>query len=158
MTALPYKQGYAHEWLLGNKNVSDKNLEWVLLATPRKLSEEHDWVQWAFPTDEPSRFNPFAPVLTKDEVVEISGDYEAMGNYLQLVDKFLDYLEETRAEWATTQRHDNHLRISRAMKSCILLGVPNCARRIYEYAGAAMVVPSASPVYWNAILCESLVC
>lgn len=100
------------------------------------LDRHHDFIQWIFPLDQPSRFNPSAPLLSeKDKTAfKASGDLQAA--VLRSLDLMLDFYGFERTangirpgadfvarsrHWATPGNH-NHLRLSRIVQSLALLG------------------------------------
>jgi len=58
----------------------------------RRLERSHDYIQWLFPTDEPSRFNVRAPVLTPDQVLTIRKDPAAVASIRRAFSKFCTFL------------------------------------------------------------------
>lgn len=58
----------------------------------RRLERSHDYIQWIFPTDEPSRFNVRAPVLTPDLVISIRKDPAVVASIRRAFGKFCAFL------------------------------------------------------------------
>jgi hypothetical protein len=106
-----------------------------------QLERVHDYIQWLFPTDRPSGFNPWAPVL---DAVSI-GALRALPDLSTRVQRSLDLLLEfyglrrhgegsaVRMEPSTTldergprwwgAGNHNHLRLTRIIASLGLLGL-----------------------------------
>src|SRR5258705_7451424 len=55
-----------------------------------ELEGVHDYIQWLFPTDRPSGFNPWAPVLDADSI----GELRALPDLSTRVQRSLDLLLE----------------------------------------------------------------
>lgn len=58
----------------------------------RRLERSHDYIQWLFPTDEPSRFNVRAPVLTPDLVITIRKDLAIVASIRRAFGRFCSFL------------------------------------------------------------------
>ena len=100
-----------------------------------RLEAVHDYIQWLFPLPEASGFNPYAPVLTPEDIVTIRDDPalrdQVRGSFGRLL-RFYGYgwergaVIETdasrRRAWVTPGNH-NFLRISRILRSLSLLGL-----------------------------------
>lgn len=55
-----------------------RTIQDYLQFSPERWEECHDHIQWAFPTDIPSAFNPNAPIINQERMIELvyfSGDY-----------------------------------------------------------------------------------
>ena len=115
-----------------------------------RIERVHDFIQWLFPLEEPSPVNPSAPVLTPS-------DREAFHKEPALRERLLDsfhrmlafYGFELRADtdarairraadwparsavWLHPHNH-NHLRITRILKSLMLLGAVDEAEAFYR--------------------------
>jgi hypothetical protein len=127
--------GRTHSELL---NFDDKDLELT-----------HDFIQWLFPTETPSAYNPDAPLLDAETVYALhSGDNYStfLTRYLSAAGRVLrfwgfSYTVEhgdikvnpitERQPWMT---HDNHnlLRMSRLMESARLLGFEVLSTSLFE--------------------------
>lgn len=64
---------------------------WELWPT-LKLEEEHDFIQWIFPLDEPSSHNLNAPILTKEDIQEFRNDRLLQHNVMISVHTFMKFL------------------------------------------------------------------
>lgn len=86
----------------------------------------HDFVQWLFPTDEGSRFNPKAPVLTPEDVKAFGEDDDVRWRYVHALARAREFLcmypfsYGQRAWWDSPSNH-NMLRVSRIIRSIALL-------------------------------------
>ena len=79
----------------------------------------HDYIQWLFPLDEPSRSVMGAPVLNELDIEDIRHSDLAQQNLVKSTSWFLGFLERND-HWITKYNH-NHLRITRVIKSLRLL-------------------------------------
>ena len=100
-------------------------LAMLLQQTDHQAETTHDYIQWLFPLDEPSRSVNGAPVLTELEIDEIRGSSLAQANLARSARWFLGFLERNN-HWITKYNH-NHLRITRVIKSLRLLASDKAA-------------------------------
>jgi hypothetical protein len=107
-----------------------------------QLELNHDYIQWLFPLDTPSRFNPMAPCLTQPEIAQFHESPVLQQRLISSFGKMLGFfgfsLSEERGDPSIVKAHDfktrkaiwlksgNHncLRISRMLRSLCLLGLP----------------------------------
>jgi hypothetical protein len=94
-------------------------LAMLLQQTDHQAETNHDYIQWLFPLDEPSRSVNGAPVLTELDIDEIRQSSLAQANLAKSASWFLGFLERNN-HWITKYNH-NHLRITRVIKSLRLL-------------------------------------
>ena len=94
-------------------------LAMLLQQTDHQAETTHDYIQWLFPLDEPSRSVNGAPVLTELDIDEIRQSSLAQANLAESARWFLGFLERNN-HWITKYNH-NHLRITRVIKSLRLL-------------------------------------
>ena len=102
-----------------------RTLAMVLQQTDHQAEATHDYIQWLFPLDEPSRSVNGAPVLTELDIDEIKESSLAQGNLAKSASWFLGFLERNQ-HWFTKYDH-NHLRITRVIKSLRLLASDKAA-------------------------------
>ena len=91
----------------------------VLQQTDHQAETTHDYIQWLFPLDEPSRSVMSAPVINELDIEDIRHSELAQQNLVKSASWFLGFLERND-HWITRYDH-NHLRITRAIKSLRLL-------------------------------------
>ena len=72
----------------------------------------HDFIQWVYSTDEPSKFNDNVPILTKDFVQLLVNDKHFYGTY-SLKKRFDNFVETGCLEQPFNH---NHLRLSRFLR------------------------------------------
>ena len=97
----------------------------LLQQSDHQAETTHDYIQWLFPLDEPSRSVNGAPVLTELDMDEIRGSSLAQANLARSARWFLGFLERND-HWITKYNH-NHLRITRVIKSLRLLASDEAA-------------------------------
>jgi opioid growth factor receptor-like protein len=110
------------------------------------LESVHDFIQWMFPLDEPSAFNPDAPLLTAEDRVAFAKDPRLQNAVWQSLQCFLAFLGlEITPDGSVGRRSNfnqrlsiwrslnhNWLRITRVLKSLRLLGMDNEAREFWK--------------------------
>jgi hypothetical protein len=94
-------------------------LAMLLQQTDHQAETNHDYIQWLFPLNEPSRSVNGVPVLTELEIDEIRQSSLAQANLAKSARWFLGFLERND-HWIIKYNH-NHLRITRVIKSLRLL-------------------------------------
>jgi hypothetical protein len=106
-----------------------------------RLETVHDYIQWLFPTDRPSAFNPWAPVLDDQAIADLTASPEIRDRLLRSLDLMLDFyglsrvagpkgvtvapsptIDERGPRWWGAGNH-NHLRLTRIITSLRLLGL-----------------------------------
>lgn len=109
----------------------------------------HDYIQWLFPLREESIFNPSAPKLTKAEIAEFRASEElqlALLRSLKFMLRFYGYqlsednmtitkstdFDVRTKKWLTPFNH-NYLRISRILKSLVVLGQKEIAKEFLNH-------------------------
>jgi hypothetical protein len=100
-------------------------LAMLLQQTDHQAETNHDYIQWMFPLDEPSRSVNGVPVLTELEIDEIRQSSLAQANLAKSARWFLGFLERND-HWITNYNH-NHLRITRVIRSLRLLASDEAA-------------------------------
>ena len=100
-------------------------LAMILQQTDHQAETTHDYIQWLFPLDEPSRSVMGAPVLNELDIEDIRHSELAQQNLVKSASWFLGFLERND-HWITRYDH-NHLRITRVIKSLRLLASDEAA-------------------------------
>jgi len=100
------------------------------------LEAVHDYIQWLFPLDERSAFNPHAPLLDAETMAAFRRDETLRAKVERSLEMMLDFYGFTRAgdritrgpafaersqQWLRPGNH-NFLRLTRILKSLTLLG------------------------------------
>jgi opioid growth factor receptor-like protein len=128
-------------------------LDDILRWDDQALEAVHDYIQWLFPLDEPSMFNRDAPLLSAADCEAFRRDAALTTNLRRAFDRMLAFygFQSTQngavvrvdrsshwsrrsAVWLNPGNH-NHLRLTRILKSLMLLGQPRLARALYERLG-----------------------
>lgn len=91
------------------------------------LEEKHDYIQWMFPLNELSGFNPKAPLLSDDEIQEFRKNPQLLCNVLHSAAFFMGFLRRNLKTWIKPSNH-NHLRITRMLKFLSLVGLDSEAK------------------------------
>jgi hypothetical protein len=129
----------------GGPDATGRTLAGILAWDDERLEAVHDFIQWVFPTREPSGVNPLAPLVTEAAVRAFESD-SALGDRLrQALDRMLIFyglawsgdriaIDASRFPlrarvWLRPGNH-NHLRLTRIMKSLATLGLPEEARAL----------------------------
>ena len=119
----------------GGPDNRGRTLEQMMEWSDDRLERCHDYIQWMFPLDEPSMFNPYAPILTCDEILELRQYGESI---LHSARMFLQFLirgksPHTKQFWLVPNNH-NHMRISRIIKCLKIIDFPACAESFHDWA------------------------
>ena len=125
----------------------------ALRQTDHQAEATHDYIQWFFPLDEPSRSVNGAPVLTELDIDEIKESILVQGNLAKSARWFLGFLERND-HWITKYNH-NHLRITRVIKSLRLLASDKAADEfkniVFEYLGDDLnLIDPKARSFWNS--------
>ena len=128
-------------------------LAMLLQQTDHQAETNHDYIQWMFPLDEPSRSVSGAPVLTELEIDEIRQSSLAQANLAKSARWFLGFLERND-HWITKYNH-NHLRITRVIKSLRLLTSDEAADefrdKVFGYLGDEVnLIDAKARSFWNS--------
>ena len=119
-------------------NSSGYTLEQVLGWPDEDWELQHDFIQWLFPTDEPSMFNPDAPVLDATTIARFRADPLLRHRLRRAFDRWLSFCGIVRTDdgpacenpnpdvW--NRPNHNWLRITRVLRSLNLLGLPDEAQ------------------------------
>ena len=107
-------------FLIGN--VADSNNRFIYDIWKMhdfEIENTHNFVQWIFPLNEKSQAVPNSPILTENEILQISNSTIAKKNIEKSSKWYLNFLDKNRY-WISHSDH-NHLRITRAIKSLRLI-------------------------------------
>lgn len=122
-------------------NSSGYTLQQILDWPDEDWEEQHDFVQWLFATDEPSMFNPDAPVLDAATIAAFRADPMLRHRLRKSFDRWLAFCGVVRTEdglpfgnpnpqvWK--RQNHNWLRITRVLRSLKLLGLPEEAQMFF---------------------------
>ena len=128
----------------------DRTREEIVGWDNDRLEQVHDFIQWLFPLEEPSPVNPSAPVLTPADRLAFRQEPALRERLLESLDRMLAFYGFERhvaahgvairkaADWAARsalwlhRQNHNHLRITRILKSLMLLGAVEEAAAFYR--------------------------
>lgn len=155
---------------------SGRRLDEILAWDDAALERVHDYIQWVFPNAEPSRANPFAPLLSAADCDDFRTEPALRATLRRALDRMLAFygLERHGAEgaveirpsagwgrrspnWLNPSNH-NHLRLTRIMKCLTALGLDDDARALQRTLvdlaerSAPRLVTRATVRYWKSAL------
>src|SRR5689334_8906412 len=126
------------EFYSGARDGEGRTLEAILAWNDEQLEAVHDFIQWVFPSRQPSAVNPFAPLVTDDTVRSFHRDPALRDRLGRAFERMLRFYglraQDGRVEidgpafasrsrvWLTPGNH-NHLRLTRIMDSLSTLGL-----------------------------------
>jgi opioid growth factor receptor-like protein len=127
----------------GGRDSAGRTLAEILAWDDDRLEAVHDYIQWVFPTRQPSGVNPDAPLVSDRTAEAFATDPALRDALLRALDRMLTFygcrrngariemdparfLERART-WLRPGNH-NHLRLTRIMQSLSALGLPDEAR------------------------------
>jgi hypothetical protein len=129
----------------GGHDAAGRTLAEVLAWNDERLEAVHDYIQWVFPTRQPSGVNPLAPLVSDDTVRAFARDAGLRDRLRQAFDRMLLFYGLRRSEgrveidrqrfpargriWLHPGNH-NHLRLTRIMESVATLGLRAEARAL----------------------------
>ena len=137
-------------------NYAGDTLDEILSWTNWALEADHDYIQWLFPSNEPSQMNGDAPVLTREDADLFNTDPAMKNAMLRSFARILDFfgfgVSWTEYEGKTTisikplsptekrpqptkaidSFNHNALRVTRVLKSLRLCGLDEYAKAFFE--------------------------
>lgn len=136
----------ATDFLLGGPNGDGRTVDTILAADDDWLEWHHDWVQWAFPNQHPSRVNDDAPVWTESEAAALPA--AGRDNLRRLLARFEAFLRQTR--WWRARSDHNHARITRVILCLRDAGLRDEALALHAFVAAAPEPGPTSRAFWRA--------
>ena len=122
----------------GGRDADGRTLEQILGWDDERLEAVHDYIQWLFPTRQPSGVNPFAPLITDATARAFAGDAALRDGLTRAFERMLAFyglhrhdgriqIDEARfaarsGNWLQPGNH-NHLRLTRIVESLSSLGL-----------------------------------
>jgi hypothetical protein len=134
----------------GGTDAHGRSLREILGWGDTTLESVHDYIQWVFPTPQPSGVNPSAPLVTPDTARAFAADAELRYALLDAFTRMLAFYGLRRAvrddgtihveidemrfadragRWLRPDNH-NHLRLTRIMQSLAALRLSQDARAL----------------------------
>lgn len=159
-------------YIEGCPNAAGYTLEDILSQSDSWLEQRHDYIQWLFPTDQTSQYNPKAPVISQKSADKLIQKYEdilkerVIKSFFRMA-KFYgfrvfyivgnsvvvepnDILEKG---WLSKGNH-NFLRLTRIMESLQLFGLNNYYKALKEClldiaAKYPDIIGEKTKMYWE---------
>lgn len=122
----------------GDSDHRGRTLDGILAWSDEKLESVHDYIQWIFPTRQPSGVNPYAPLVTHATVEAFASDAALRQRLRDAFERMLRFyglresggtIEPDPDRYALRSRvwlhagNHNHLRLTRIMESVATLGL-----------------------------------
>lgn len=104
----------------------------IIKADDNFLEECHDYIQWVFPNDVESKFNPDAPLLDNEFLKEFANDKGMQTRAYEMHTRFKTFLIGNKQRIFRQPRNHNHLRISRIIRFHKLVKSTGSAKYLYE--------------------------
>lgn len=121
------------EFYTNNGKTSEgKTLEEILEFSANQLEQDHLYIQWIFPIDQPSIFNQNAPVLTANDIVQLVHNKNFSVNFQKSFQLFWLFLTNNTHIWVKHLNH-NHYRITRMIRSATLFGFDQLTKEMLSY-------------------------
>jgi Opioid growth factor receptor (OGFr) conserved region len=133
------------EFYSGGIDPAGRRLDDILAWDDQRLEHVHDYIQWVFPTPQPSGVNPSAPLVTNDTARAFADDDALRDRLRAALDRMLSFYGLRRtssgieidaarfparsAVWLHAGNH-NHLRLTRIIDSLAALGLAVDARAL----------------------------
>ena len=132
-----------------------RSIDMILALGDDALESTHDYIQWLFPLPEASAFNPFAPLLSPDDVAALRASAAAQQNLLRAARR-MESFYRVHVAWLRAQDH-NHLRITRIIRALRLLVGRKEAEHFYDtimkrVAAAGNPVSAEAHRHWRETL------
>ena len=119
------------EFLTGNGTTTEGfTLDDILAMSDEELESNHQYIQWLFPLNEPSKMVPGAPYLTSADTALLAANPAAKASILKGLARMKSFYENTN--FITPFNH-NLRRISRILKSLVLMGLRTDAEVFREF-------------------------
>lgn len=156
------------EFYAGKANFNGLTLHEVWKYTDREYEGYHDFIQWVFPSDEPSMISRDAPVVTKEDAQLFrecaSAQIKLIHSYRQFL-RFIGVKIDVQGNFVIVDqrkfnlrvRRCNHnlQRITRVIRCLYILGLPERAQQFVDFleeADGKYGLNEVSMMYWrNAI-------
>jgi len=158
----------------GGRDTEGRTLDEILAWDNDRLEAVHDYIQWVFPTRQPSGVNPDAPLVTEATVRAFARDETLRARLKRAFGRMLGFyglrasvgrVEIDRETFPSRARvwlhpgNHNHLRLTRIMDSLATLGLREEARALQRCLiedvstgpGAGRVMPRTLEFWTRAV-------
>ena len=156
----------------GARDDASRTLGEILAWDDDRLEAIHDYIQWLFPLPEPSGANPTAPILDPGAIQAFRSSLAVQDRLRQSFQRMMSFygftqlstpsgivIERTqlfasRAEtWLWPMNH-NHLRLTRILRSMLLLGREAESKALFRALNALYReypdrIPARTHAYWS---------
>lgn len=127
-------------------------IEEILRYSDTRLERDHEYIQWLFPNQRPSRYNPSAPTLDTRALEEIKSSPAAMQNFSAGLD-LLRAFYSRNSHWLRPHDH-NHLRITRIIEAAGLIMGADVAEEFHDFIRsrdmqAGAIIPANTAIQWE---------
>ena len=117
-----------------------------------KLEKTHDIIQWMFPIDIPSKYNPNSPVLTEEDIAIMKTDLTVQAAIQTSLTRMIWYYEKN--DYWVTQKNHNFLRITRILRCLWLAGMKHdyvCFQRALDdiFTDYNEIIGEETFLYWK---------
>lgn len=142
--------------------------EEIVRFTDDEIERFHDFIQWIFPTSQPSRFNGEAPTIDEHFASMLHGNRCALQNYCKSCCRYLHYMDFDCAGDGNGNIHiyhgdrpfyrlpyHNFLRMTRMLQSLCETGHPQCSANLFAqmmdilHCAPDHSVSSTTIAYWK---------
>lgn len=153
-------------------DAAGRMIDTILCWDDSKLEEVHDYIQWLFPLQEKSDYNPLAPIINEEEIKTFQNNDNLKEKLTESFARLLNFygfgfnesedqhivicsdnFQHQSRNWLTKYNH-NHLRITRILKCLSLLGLKDYASAFMKvlevvYDEYPQIVGTETLSYWR---------
>ena len=151
-----------------------RTLAQILAWGDDRLEAVHDFIQWLFPLPEPSGANPAAPTLDAATIAAFHAAPEMQQRLRQSFDRMLRFygfawassptsvpalvrasdFRDRAGNWLHPMNH-NHLRLTRILRSTLLLGLESESKALFHALNALYRehpnrIPARTHAFWSS--------
>lgn len=130
----------------------------LLMASDKEWEDNHSFIQWIFPSTEPSAYSSTAPILTQEDINVFLTNMQVRYSVYPSIQRFMEFLRfqdpvTTKPFWWRERDH-NQLRITRALaffKACYFEeALEDFETRIQDLEFAhPNIISNITYSYWN---------
>ena len=143
------------------RNSDSRTIFQIWEMSDSELMHSCDCIQWLFPLTKESSFNPDAPALSERDILLFNKNPKLKENLSTSFYRFLKVfglnmdkgeIEGNVDTYIFQTPNHNWLRFSRIIESLNLLGLPDEARKFYDFIVQNVKNPGESLGYWHLAL------
>lgn len=112
------------------------------------LENTHDYIQWVFPLNTASEYNPHAPILTREDILYLRSQPSFHALVRGIYGRMILFLASQNCWYVGNH---NMLRITRMLKSLRLMGFENLSEDLYDFLEEMVITHSIDKsvlIYW----------